>query len=227
MPAWSTAPKPGASSPAVSTPSRCATRSNGSIAIKSSGRSGSIALPRSWTKKNPFRRRKEPGPPNRHKPEPHHQTPPQRAAGKSLRGVDRPGKSEALDGARRGQGTVRGKRPARRRPLSLGDAGAERRGARRRRRLSRGRAQPEARIHLGLEDDARTLIAGDGAAQARRRRHVVDADPRAVRRRRRPRPPSGRLERRHGQDGEAVRLSFAELTQSTRTMSERDRKSTR
>src|SRR5580704_3000009 len=221
MPAWSTAPKPGAWSPAVSTPSRCATRSSGSIAIKSSGRSGSTASPHSWTKKKHFRRRKEHGHPDRHKTEPHHQTPPQRAAGKSLRGVDRPGKSEALDGARRGQGTLRGKRPARRRPLSLGDAGAERRRARRQRRLSRGRAEPKTRLHLGLEDHAGARIPGHGRDQTRWRRHLADADPRAILRRRRPRPPSGRLERRAGQDGEVPRLSFAELTQSTDTMSRR------
>ena len=41
----------------------------------------------------------------------------------------------------------------------------------------------EAGLHLGLEDHAGARVAGHRAAQARRRRHLADADPRAVLRR--------------------------------------------
>src|SRR5215469_6000189 len=77
MPAWSSAARPGVPSPAGSMPSRCATRSSGSIDMKNSGPTGFPVLPHSW--------RKSHGNPNRHETESHAQAPAQSAAGQSLR----------------------------------------------------------------------------------------------------------------------------------------------
>src|SRR5215467_1953614 len=61
MPAWSSAARSGVPSPAGSMPSRCATRSSGSIDMKNSGPTGFPVLPHSW--------RKSHGNPNRHETE--------------------------------------------------------------------------------------------------------------------------------------------------------------
>ena len=128
---------------------------------------------------------------SRHPTEPHPQASSQRAAGESLRGVDRPGKNSPL--VRTGAGQDRHgagqHRRAGRRTLSRQLRHGERRTPRSRRRLSRGGAERAAGVQLGLAFDAGTGIAGDGFAETRRRRHAADADPRAILRSGRPRRP--------------------------------------
>src|SRR6516164_2658057 len=71
----------------------------------------------------------------------------------------------------------------RRRPLPCRFPHGRRARARRRRHLSRGGAQREAGVHLGVAHHPGTGVAGDGLASARGRRHRADTDPRAVLRR--------------------------------------------
>ena len=75
------------------------------------------------------------------------------------------------------------------------------------RRLSRGGAEREAGLHLGLEEHAGARIAGHGHVQAGWRRHAADPAARAVLRRGRARPPPARLDRRARQARKAVRLN--------------------
>src|SRR5262245_66420397 len=100
----------------------------GSIDTRNSGRIG-------WTSLLPFWRKK-----HGHHPysqtEPHHQETLQRAGGTSLRGLDGPEKSNALDGSGRNQGPARRERSAHRRSIWLGHESTGRRRSRRQRRLS-------------------------------------------------------------------------------------------
>ena len=89
-----------------------------------------------------------------------------------------PEKVKALDGAGRASKCCSVEcDAARRRPLSLGDAGAERRRARRQRRLSRIRSRTRSSSSPGpgrRTPERESLVTVRD--QARRRRHVADAD---------------------------------------------------
>ena len=167
MPGWSPATRAAAPSPAGCAPSRCTKPTNGSTATSDSGPNASINSPHSWRKTNGHRRHRQ--------TEPHHQAPLQRAAGESLRRLDRPGKNKALDGPGRDQDRARGKRSARRRPLS------HRRCRRRPARSTTSAAStakwsPNEKLVFtwAWKIDAGARVAGHGDVQARRRRHAAD-----------------------------------------------------
>src|SRR5215813_13524542 len=173
----------------------------GSIDTRNSGRIG-------WTSLLPFWRKKHGHHPHS-QTQPHHQATLQRAARKSLRGVDRPAKSNALDGSRRNQGPARRERSAHWRSLSLGHESTGRRGARRRRRLSGNHSEREACFHLVVEVHAGTRVARNAYLQARWRRYAHDAAAREILRRRRARQAPGRLDQR---DGETRQISLRVIT---------------
>jgi hypothetical protein len=145
--------------------------------MSASGPRRCVASLRSW-------RRKSHGRPNPRQTKSHRQAALQSVPRQSLRRLDRPGKSETLDGSGPGPRRRGASRCAPRRPLPLAHAVAGGQGSRRRWRLSRSREEREARFHLGLEVDAGTGIGGDRPVDARRRRHPTHPDARAILKRR-------------------------------------------
>ena len=123
-------------------------RCTGSTATSASGRNSSIGSPLLW-RKNHARPSK-----SRHQAKPHPQTSSQCAAGKSLRRLDRPRKSREVVRPRRRSGDAGRDRCPGRRPLRLTFHTEDGERAPRQRRLSGGRAEPEARLHLGLAHHA-------------------------------------------------------------------------
>src|SRR6185437_12721815 len=131
------------SSPASSPRRPWSKRWNGSFATSATGPSSSTALPLSWRTTNG----------NQTLPRPQATT--QSRAGKSLRSVDQTGANDPVVGRRRRpQAAGRRDRPARRRPLQGAVLGSQERSSQRERPLSRGRAQPQALLLVGVAEHA-------------------------------------------------------------------------
>ena len=118
-----------------------------------------------WTNLLPFWRKKHGHHPHS-QTQPHHQATVQRAAGKSLRGMDGSGKSKALDGSRRNQGCCARKAICAPAAATAGSCRApDGEDARCQRRLPGGHPERETCFHLGLEVDAGARIARDTDVQ--------------------------------------------------------------